>query len=227
MLKLALFLAMLILMTPFERGFVKAAEVAGLRTKHANALLDLIRGHEGFSPTAYTLKGETYPTVGYGHNMAPGTSNLFGKLFGTSVDYNAVSTGKQALTRVQADQLLNQDILTKSNLANVKIPSLPTLPENVRNSVIDGFYRGDLSGSPKTIGLINKGDWAGAGKEFLNNNEYRNATSLGKPGIIPRMDNIANTFKGFAGGSSSPVANTISDQISKPPMAYKDFLSSK
>ncbi len=185
-------------MTPFEKGFVKAAESEGMTSKQANALLDLIKGNEGFRPQAYTLNGERYPTVGYGHNLTPDTSNTFAKLFGTNVGYQDVSSGRQALNQVQADQLLNHDVNTKSNLANAKIPNLPSYPEGVRNHIIDGFYRGDLAGSPKTIGLINKGNWADASKEFLNNNEYKNAARDGKPGVVTRMNETANIFQGYA-----------------------------
>ena len=52
-----------------------------------------------------------------------------------------------------------------------------------------------MSGSPKTITLINAGDFEAAAKEFLNNYEYKNARSLGRAGIIPRMNAVAAALK--------------------------------
>jgi hypothetical protein len=56
--------------------------------------------------------------------------------------------------------------------------------------MLDGFFRGDLSGSPKTMRLINQGKWIEASREYLNHAEYRQS-KIDKTGVYKRMDRNA------------------------------------
>ena len=50
---------------------------------------------------------------------------------------------------------------------------------------------------------INEGKYAVAAREFLNNEEYKNANDLGKPGIKPRMERVATELNKMADGLGS------------------------
>ena len=60
--------------------------------------------------------------------------------------------------------------------------------------MLGSWFRGSLSGSPKTISLLNAGKYDEASQEFLNNDEYRN-TTLG--GVKNRMNDTSNAIRGL------------------------------
>jgi GH24 family phage-related lysozyme (muramidase) len=84
------------------------------------------------------------------------------------------------------------DVKIKEKLASKKISNFTSLPIYVKNAVINALYRGDIG--PKTIGLINSGDWANATKEYLN---HKNAKS-GPSQIQRRMKTNALAFAQYA-----------------------------
>ena len=88
------------------------------------------------------------------------------------------------------DMSFRQAVQKKRDLAEKKIPDLNTFPETVQNNIVSSFYRGSLSGSPKTIALINKGMFQEAAEEFLDNREYREARKSGS-GVARRMEEVA------------------------------------
>ena len=71
------------------------------------------------------------------------------------------------------------------------------MPIDLKKNIVSSWFRGSLSGSPKTIELINQGKYKEASEEFLNNEEYKNAAELGKPGIIKRMDATSKALFDF------------------------------
>jgi len=108
-------------------------------------------------------------TIGYGHygeDVKPG----------------------QTITREEADALLDKDIQKRMPAIMKAIPKFNNLSENLRKNIVSSWYRGSLSGSPKTIELINQGKFKEAAKEFLDNDEYRNAEKRKRSGIIERMN---------------------------------------
>ena len=60
--------------------------------------------------------------------------------------------------------------------------------------MLGSWFRGSLSGSPKTISLLNEGKFDEASNEFLNNDEYR-TTSLG--GVKKRMKATSDAIRGL------------------------------
>ena len=62
--------------------------------------------------------------------------------------------------------------------------------------MLSSFYRGGLSGSPKTIELINKGDFKKAAKEFLDNKEYKKSKKEGT-GVANRMEELSNALLSY------------------------------
>ena len=108
-------------------------------------------------------------TIGYGH-------------------YGADVKPGQTITKEEADVLLDKDIQKRMPEIIKAIPKFNNLSENLRKNIVSSWYRGSLSGSPKTIKLINQGKFKEASKEFLDNDEYRNAEKRNRAGIKPRME---------------------------------------
>ena len=81
------------------------------------------------------------------------------------------------------------------------IPAYDTLSEPLRLKLFDSTYRGGISGSPKALDLINKGQWKKAAAEFLDNKEYKEAVKSGS-GVAKRMEDTANAM--IAEGNKNP-----------------------
>tara|TARA_R110001606_G_scaffold374841_1_gene532848 strand:- start:24 stop:638 length:615 start_codon:yes stop_codon:yes gene_type:complete len=122
------------------------------------------------------------PTIGYG-TTAKSTSGF------------NVKKG-QRIPLYVADMALDQEIGEKLKTVNRRIPSFNILPENLRVPMLSSFYRGGLSGSPKTIELINKGDFKKAAKEFLDNKEYKKSKKEGT-GVANRMEELSNALLAY------------------------------
>ena len=147
-----------------------------------------------------------YLTVGVGHLITKNDSvlrQITGKY------YNAVMSGKMPLSETQMMQLFNYDVQAKIALARKNVRGYDKLPTYIQNAVVDGFFRGDLAGSPDTLALMNQGNWSAAAKEYLNNDEYRTSKSEGT-GVAPRMERNATAFATY-GGSSSPTQTTTTN----------------
>ena len=119
------------------------------------------------------------PTIGYGTTSK------------SSSKFN-VKEG-QRIPLYVADMALDQEIDEKLKAVNRRIPVFNNLPENLRVPMLSSFYRGGLSGSPETIKKINKGDFKGAAKEFLNNKEYKKSKKEGT-GVAKRMEELSNAL---------------------------------
>ena len=116
-------------------------------------------------------------TIGYGHygeDVKPG----------------------QTITREEADVLLDKDIQKRIPAIMKAIPKFNNLSENLRKNIVSSWYRGSLSGSPKTIELINQSKFKEAAKEFLDNDEYRNAEKRNRSGIKSRMEATSKALAG-------------------------------
>ena len=136
-----------------------------------------------------------YLTVGVGHLVLRGDkalSSVVGK------DYSDVVRGKLALTDRQMEQLFNIDVKSKINSAQRNIPEFNSYPQYIRNAIVDGFFRGDLSGSKGTLSLINQGKFKEAAKEYLNHAGYKKSKADGT-GVAGRMERNAAAFATFGG----------------------------
>lgn len=108
-----------------------------------------------------------------------------------------------------AEDALTEDLKPRLKKIKSSIPSFGVLRPKVQEALVSSWYRGSLSGSPKTIKKINKGDFKEASKEFLDNDEYRSEKrkeqeSGRKSGIASRMEETANQL--------SPKENSRSPQ---------------
>jgi len=81
----------------------------------------------------------------------------------------------------------------RTKLAQVKssVPIYDDLPRDVQGSLLVAHYRGDWFGSPKTVSLFNRGYYTAAAKEYLDNDEYREAVLDDNVGIRKRFESVA------------------------------------
>jgi len=140
-----------------------------------DSLKEHLIGKEGLKLEAYKLPGEKYFTIGYGHNGPD------------------VKKGMK-ITEEQAENFLKKDIQSKINLIEKKLPNFNEYSENLQKFVVDGFFRGDLSGSPKTLKLLKQGNFEEASQEFLRNEEYNEAVISGS-GVASRMEDISEAMR--------------------------------
>jgi len=90
--------------------------------------------------------------------------------------------------------LLEKDVQVRLKEVNRLLPDFTNFPEDAQQAIFSEYYRGSIGGSKNTRKLINEGKYAEAAIEFLNNDEYKNAEKLGKPGIRTRMEKVAEAL---------------------------------
>jgi GH24 family phage-related lysozyme (muramidase) len=118
-----------------------------------------------------------YVTIGIGHKVKPGEK--FGRL-----------------TENEVYDLFAKDVAHHIKLCRKYFPKFDEYPVCVRVAILDGFFRGDLSGSPKTMRLMNQGRWDEASREYLNHAEYRKS-KVDRTGVYKRMDRNALMFRRY------------------------------
>ncbi len=137
------------------------------------------------------------PTIGVGHYLLRGDSReVFAKAL-PEVNFDRVMDKKEKLSEEQIDRLFAYDLPVYVKRAKSAVPAFDNLPVYVQTALVDMAYRGDLKGSPKTLSLINKGEWENASKEYLNSREYRKAVVNGEPGIRPRMESNSERLRQY------------------------------
>ena len=150
------------------------------------------KGKDGRPGYAYKdHKG--YLTVGVGH-LVTRNDPILKKIVGKN--YSVVISGRMPLDDSQMQQLFDYDVQSKLKLAKSKVNNFDRLPTAVQNAIVDGFFRGDLSGSPNTLELMNSGDFKAAAVEDLNNDEYRKSKKE-RTGVAPRMQRNAAAYSAY------------------------------
>ena len=113
---------------------------------------------------------------------------------GYAIGYGRFGVLKNAkITDEQAESYFEEDFQAKVAAARKAIPKFDSLSDELKAEITQGFFRGDLSGSPKALALINEGKFSEAAVEFLNNNEYRSPDTA--RGVKNRMLLIANALE--------------------------------
>jgi len=136
----------------------------------------VIQKNEGVRYQVYT-DTNGHQTIGIGHKVKPGES------FGIIDD-----------TKVQ--ELFAEDIREHLVRCRKTLSNFDSHPVQVRVAILDGFYRGCLSGSPKTLELMRQGRFLEASDEYLDNREYRRSRAAGT-GVYKRMDRNAMVFRSY------------------------------
>lgn len=140
---------------------------------------EYVKSNEGVKDKLYKdSKGKW--TIGIGHLVTPGEFEIY--------------KGK-VLSDGEIEALFAKDISSKLMLIKQYFGSTyDSFPESVKIAIIDGYFRGDLSGSPETKRLLKAGFFKQAAYEYLNNKEYKAAVSSGS-GVAKRMQRNAAVFK--------------------------------
>lgn len=139
--------------------------------------------YEGFEENPYP-DSKGIMTVGLGHRIMPGE------------DF----TGYK---KEDFEKLFNEkDLPEHINRTKKLVKNFESFPNSLKEEVVSSVFRGGLSGSPKTLGLINEGKYKEASVEFLNNKEYREAKAWEKKnnkkhGVARRMENLSNELKKY------------------------------
>jgi len=143
-----------------------------------NKFVNKIISQEGepFLEATQAFQDEEFLTIGYGRN---------------NKDVKAGDT----ITLEKAKENLQEDINVRLIEIQNKIPTFSNLSENLQIALFGEYYRGSVGQSPKTIKLINEGKYNEAAKEFLNNEEYRNAKKRNRRGIRKNMETVANLLR--------------------------------
>jgi hypothetical protein len=162
---------------------------------------EYIAGWEGRRSGVYDPNpndGKPEPTIGVGHYLDRGNSReTFARVL-PEVNYDKIYSGRKEITKDQIDKLFAHDL--KEYIAKTKkaFPKFHTYPAELQAALVDGFYRGDLSGSPKTRRLINEGKWEEASIEYLNNREYLNSRASGMSGVATRMEENSRRMRNYS-----------------------------
>jgi GH24 family phage-related lysozyme (muramidase) len=154
-----------------------ANPISGLFNSNQPNYFDTLIDYEGLETQPYDdHKG--IPTIGIGHRIMPGE------------DFTGYT--KQDFEKLFVEQDLPKYINRTKRLVN----DFDNLPASLQEEMVSSVFRGGLSGSPKTLRLINAGKYQDAAKEFLNNDEYREAKQWEREnnkrhGVARRMENLA------------------------------------
>ena len=198
-----------------NKGFIKevakiAPEGAFVDTNHnnvnstnqsgdeeENSVASYIHGWEGFLAYPKVLAGEDFYTIGIGHRLDG--SDRSRKSFAAALpdkNYNSFFYGRGEVDEDEAQLLFEKDmpdyIKRAHKLTGDKFDSYS---KNLQKNIISATFRGSWGYSPKTRRLLSEGKYKEAATEFLNSDEYKSAKELGRPGIIPRMEAVADAIR--------------------------------
>jgi GH24 family phage-related lysozyme (muramidase) len=163
------------------------------------AFREKVKENEGFRSKVYK---DSYgnPTIGYGTLIDDSFPKTIAKLFPDKPKNWArqLSKGKVEMTQDEAEKIMSHHTTNKFDEIRREIgPDIfDRLHNKIQTGLADEHYRGGIGGgkSPKTMDLIRQGKLKEAGKEFLDNEEYRKAKAPGSnsSGVGTRMDQLSN-----------------------------------
>ncbi len=136
---------------------------------------DYIKRNEGVRNTLYK-DSKGYWTIGIGHLVTPEEYKNF---------------KGRTLSEQEVLNLFQKDLNKKMSLVRSHFgPVFDSFSQNLQIAILDGYFRGDLAGSPRTRKLLLSNNFKAAAKEYLNNNEYKAALASGS-GVAKRMQRNA------------------------------------
>ena len=112
------------------------------------------------------------------------------------------------ITLEQAQKNLAEDVEIRLEEIQDLIPNFSKFSSELQLALFSEYFRGSVRQSPKTVKLINQGNFAQAAAEFLDNDEYRNAVDRGRKGIRKRMKRVFNLLRRES--AQSMLSNTVS-----------------
>ena len=134
-----------------------------------NKFFNYVKKKEGpfFETATQATEGETKLTIGFGR-------------------YGAAEG--QTVNKEKAEQMLLEDIESRIPEIINAIPKFDSFSDELQQALFYEWFRGSLVQSPKTRKLINEGKFSEAAKEFLNNDEYKNARKNKRSGVISHFE---------------------------------------
>lgn len=151
-------------------------------TKDSNETLvskfkDIIRDAESLKLEAYKPDPtEPFWTIGFGRHRED------------------VKEGDK-ITEEEAEEMLDEDVRSRITSIEEMLPEFDTYPDSLRDALFSEHFRGSIKDSPDTVKLMLDYDFDGAAKEYLDNDEYREAEAKGIPGIRPRMEKVSEELE--------------------------------
>lgn len=119
--------------------------------------------------------------VAYGHKI--------------TAEEEAAGTYDDGITEEEAIELLKIDIDDANKKVRAKIEDFDSFPFYLKMELVNSAYRGLIQASPKTLKLINEGNFEGAADEFTEDvDAYLDEDS----GIKPRMDRVVDALRKYA-----------------------------
>jgi LysM repeat protein len=189
----------------------------------------LIVGEEGFEPKWYPDKkhGLDAKTIGYGTRIdLPDFKSHAKECFGDQCDDFIRRAEDQTLgiTEPEARKIASHSILkTYKPRVEELFPNFAQYPAEVQGTLISSAYRGAITGSPKTVDLINAGKYEEAAKEYINRKDYRDArlpeNIKNYGGIADRMDREADAIRSLSKWSPTPPASSTTTTTTTSPTA--------
>jgi GH24 family phage-related lysozyme (muramidase) len=186
-------------------------------------LIKEVKGKEGFVSKPYKDSKGLW-TIGYGNLIGDGSDVSYKKspyytgkitIGKSGIATNADLSGK-SVTEETARAMMMKSIGDKARRAtsdSMLSDKFFDLSPELQDAAISSVYRVGLSGSPKTMQNIREGKFAEAAKEFLDNEEYRQAKKSGS-GVATRMEGLANLLKEEAKKKAS-FAERVEQRISE------------
>jgi len=135
-----------------------------------NQALEMIQRHEGFSNTSYPDAGGR--SVGYGFYLNnPGSRERIEAL---GLNFDDVYSGRQALTREQANILLRDSVADAEAGARTFAPNFDQLPGDIQNVLTDMSYNlgNRLRGFRNMQQAVANEDWPTMAREMQNSDWY-------------------------------------------------------
>jgi hypothetical protein len=145
-----------------------------------------------------------YPTIGIGHLVIPDDArNGVFKPNELQLDRNG-NIKRVKISDARAREIFKLDLTKKYNSIKREFPSFDKYPHNLKIAMMDGYFRGDLSGSPQTKNQIKQAMslylkdrkneavkyLEAAANEYVDNKEYKLSKKM-KQGVYSRMNNNA------------------------------------
>ena len=145
------------------------------------ALVEKLKEDEGVRPRIYKDHYGNW-TIGVGHLVTPEELPYY---------------RNRTLSQKEIFDLLDKDIDWKLSLVKKDFPKFDSYPFDLKMMIVNGYYRGDLSGSPRTKALIRQGKYKEAADEYLDNKEFRREAKA-KSGVYKRMLKNANVLRSLS-----------------------------
>jgi GH24 family phage-related lysozyme (muramidase) len=137
-------------------------------------------------------------TIGHGHLVTPKSEEIFKQVFpeehvkDPNFGSNILRKGGK-LTPDQADKLLARDVNVRIPQVEKLVPQFKTYSPELQSQLASEHFRGMLGKSPTALKYLNSGNFAEAGKEFLNASDYRKSVKE-KTGIAGRMKALSDAM---------------------------------